>query len=129
MSPPGLRASVYPALLYHAGMASSFEHTFALETYMLAVQQLVGTGEIKGRLEMAYRTILPLPASQMPEHLREKHETLKQALTWVPIEEPGEPSVVSTLRAMAGDEADRLAKNFFEIYLDLDSAYHTAHGF
>jgi hypothetical protein len=62
----------------------------------------------------------------MPEHLREDHKALKEALTWVPVDEPGEGRLIATLRAMEDTEADRLTKKFFELYIEVTEASHRA---
>jgi hypothetical protein len=104
-------------------------YLYAMEKYSVAVSALVGVGEITARLKEAYMVILPVGASQLPEHVLDKHKALKQDLTWIPVDEPGEGTITSTLRAVDEAELDRLAKRFFEVYLDIDSAYHDAHGF
>jgi hypothetical protein len=62
----------------------------------------------------------------MPEHLSEEHKALKEALTWVPVDEPGEGTLRATLRAMSDDEAERIATKFLEIYTNVAWASYGA---
>ena len=101
-------------------------YLYAVEKYAVAVSALVGAEDIRDRLYHAFKSILPLYARDMPEHLREEHEALKEALTWVPVEEPGEGTLRATLRAMDEREAGRLAKKFFELYMAVNDASYRA---
>jgi hypothetical protein len=101
-------------------------YLYALEKYGVAILALVGAEDIRDRLYKAYKSILPLSARLMPEHLREEHKTLKEALTWLPVDAPGEGTLRATLRAMDHDEADRLAKKFFELYMEVQAASYRA---
>jgi hypothetical protein len=101
-------------------------YLYAVEKYAVAVSALVGAEGIRERLYKAYKSILPLSAQQMPEHLRDEHTALKEALTWVPVDEPGEGTLRATLRAMDDGEADRLAKKFFELYMEVAEASYDA---
>jgi hypothetical protein len=69
---------------------------------------------------------LDLSPRQMPEHLSEEHKALKEALTWVPVDEPGEGTLRATLRAMSDDEAERIATKFLEIYTNVAWASYGA---
>lgn len=89
-----------------------------------AVFELVGAGDIRERLYKAGKAIVPLRPRHLPDYLRDDYETLWRALTWIPVEEPGEGSLRATLRAMDDSEADRLAKMIFELYLRVIEASH-----
>jgi hypothetical protein len=101
-------------------------YLYAVEKYGVAVSALVGAPDIRSRLYAAYKSIGPLSPRQMPEHLRGEHKALKEALTWVPVDEAGEGTLRATLRAMDDDEADRLAKKFFELYMEVGDASRQA---
>jgi hypothetical protein len=83
------------------------------------VHALVGIGDIRQRLHKAYLYFQPLVPSNMPEHLREDLAQLKHDLTGVPVAKEGEGALVSTLRAMSDEEADRLAKKIYALYVEV----------
>jgi len=101
-------------------------YLYAVEKYAVAVSALVGGEDIKDRLYRAYKSIQPLFARDMPEHLREEHKALKEALTWMPVDTPGEGTLRATLRAMDDSEAERLAQKFVELYKEVNDASYRA---
>jgi hypothetical protein len=104
----------------------SGKYLYAVEKLGVAVYALVGTGEIQDRLYEACKSILPLQPRDLPEHLRGEFTELKQALTWIPPEQEGEGTLLATLRAMSDEEADRLAKKFYELYDQVHAASYDA---
>ena len=61
----------------------------AVEKLGVAVHRLVGLGDIKDRLHQAYLSFEPLQPSDLPEHLRDEFRVIKNALTWLPVDETG----------------------------------------
>jgi hypothetical protein len=101
-------------------------YLYAREKYSVAVSSLVGPADIKTRLFGAYMSIHTLSPRDIPEHLRDDHKALTEALTWVPVKEPDEGTLMATLREMSDDEADRLAKRFLELFIDVTDASRRA---
>ena len=48
-------------------------YVYALEKYSVAVHGLVGAEDVRVGLKEAYMAILPVEASQLPEHVRDEH--------------------------------------------------------
>jgi hypothetical protein len=50
-----------------------------------AIEELVGAGDVKERLEVAAMTLAPIFADDFPAgHLRDEYADIRQALTWLP---------------------------------------------
>ena len=83
-----------------------------------AIEELVGAGDIKERLEAATITLSPIFPEDFPAgHLRDEYADIRQALTWLPPEEgSGQELAESTLEAMTEEEAGTLAKSLFSLY-------------
>lgn len=95
-----------------------------------AVYELVGAGEIRERLYKAGKAIVPLSPRHLPAYLHDDHAALRRALTWLPVEDSGEGTLRATLRVMEDSEAERLAKQFFELYNRVtDASYNAEDGF
>jgi hypothetical protein len=99
----------------------SMRYDSAVEKLGVAVHRLVGLGDIKDRLHQAYLSFEPLQPEDLPEHLRDEFRELKNALTWLPVDEPGqqEGTLASTLDRMSDGEADRLARKIYELYSEV----------
>ncbi len=94
----------------------SMPYRHAIAQLYLAVSELVGHGDLRQRLEAAYAPHLAnLRGRHMPEELQEEYENLRSAFTWVPVERPGEGTLLSTLRAMPEEERERVAKKVLEL--------------
>ncbi len=91
-----------------------------------AVFELVGVGDIRERLYKAGMAIVPLQTRHLPDYLRGDYEALWRALTWLPVERPGEGTLQATLRSMDAAEADRIAKQLFELYDRVAEASYSA---
>jgi len=80
-----------------------------------AIEELVGAGGVKERLEAATITLAPIFPDEFPAgHLRDEYADIRQALTWLPPEEgSGQGLRESTLEAMTEEEAGALAKSLF----------------
>jgi hypothetical protein len=92
----------------------------------MAVQELVGTGDIKERLYEAAKEIALLSPDQMPEYLRDDFLELRERLNWLLPEEEGLGRVPATMMAMSDAEADELGKKFFELYDQVSAASRDA---
>jgi hypothetical protein len=96
-----------------------------------AIEELVGAGDVKERLEAATVTLAPIFPDDFPAgHLRDEYADIRQALTWLP---PGEGSgqrfLESTLEAMTEEEAGELAKSLFSLYTSAaEAVYGGLHG-
>lgn len=91
-----------------------------------AVFELVGVGGIRERLYKASKAIVPLQPRHLPDYLRGDYEALWRALTWIPVERTGEGNLQATLRSMDDAEADRIAKQIFELYDRVTEASYSA---
>ncbi len=112
-----------------AGILSSVEdHAYLNAKGLLgtAVFELVGVGDIRERLYKAGMAIVPLQPRHLPDYLRGDYEALWRALTWLPVERPGEGTLQATLRSMDAAEADRIAKQLFELYDRVAEASYSA---
>jgi hypothetical protein len=91
-----------------------------------AIEELVGAGDVKERLEVAAMTLAPIFADDFPAgHLRDEYADIRQALTWLPPQEgSGQGLTESTLEAMTEEEAGALAKSLFSLYTDAAEALH-----
>jgi hypothetical protein len=98
---------------------------YAREKLGQAMDALEGTGPIKQRLYRAWIDGLHVVQPEMlSDGLREEFQDLRRDFTWVPPgpeaargEWPG--TVVSTLRAMSGEEARELAARIQRLYAGL----------
>jgi hypothetical protein len=96
-----------------------------------AIEELVGAGEVKERLEAATMKLSPILPEDFPAgHLRDEYADIRQALTWLPPEEgSGQGSAESTLEAMTEEEAGTLAKSLFSLYTSVaEAVYGGLHG-
>ena len=91
-----------------------------------AIEELVGAGDVKERLESATITLAPIFPDDFPAgHLRDEYADIRQALTWLPPEEgSGQGSPESDLEAMTEEEAGTLAKSLFSLYTSAAEALH-----
>src|SRR5215208_6583474 len=91
-----------------------------------AIEELVGAGDIKERLEAATITLAPIFPDDFPAgHLRDEYADIRQALTWLPPEEgSGQGLAESTLEAMTEEEAGTLAKSLFSLYTSAAEAVY-----
>lgn len=97
--------------------------TYAFGKLEQSIEELVGAGEIKDRLDTAGKTLAPIVPEDFPEPMRAEYASIYEALTWVPGEE-GKGTAETTLEAMTEGEADTLAKRLFSLYLDAADARH-----
>jgi hypothetical protein len=83
-----------------------------------AIEELVGAGDVKERLEAATMKLSPIFPEDFPAgHLRDEYADIRQALTWLPPEEgSGQGLAESTLEAMTEQEAGMLAESLFSLY-------------
>jgi hypothetical protein len=96
-----------------------------------AIEELVGAGDVKERLEAATMKLSPLFPEDFPAgHLRDEYADIRQALTWLPPEErSGQGLAESTLEAMTEDEAATLSKSLFSLYTSAaEAVYGGLHG-
>jgi hypothetical protein len=91
-----------------------------------AIEELVGAGGVKERLEAATMKLSPIFPDDFPAgHLRDEYADIRQALTWLPPEEgSGQGLAESTLEAMTEEEAGTLAKSIFSLYTSAAEALH-----
>jgi hypothetical protein len=91
-----------------------------------AIEELVGAGGVKERLEAATMKLSPIFPDDFPAgHLRDEYADIRQALTWLPPEEgSGQGLAESTLEAMTEEEAGTLAKSLFSLYTSAAEALH-----
>jgi hypothetical protein len=96
-----------------------------------AIEELVGAGDVKERLEAATITLAPIFPDDFPAgHLRDEYADIRQALTWLPTEEgSGQGLLSSDLEAMTQEEAESLAKSLFSLYTSAaEAVYGGLHG-
>src|SRR5215207_5279160 len=96
-----------------------------------AIEELVGAGDVKERLEAATITLAPIFPDDFPaSHLRDEYADIRQALTWLPPEEgSGQGLLSSNLEAMTEEEAGSLAKSLFSLYTSAaEAVYGGLHG-
>jgi hypothetical protein len=96
-----------------------------------AIEELVGAGGVKERLEAATITLAPIFPEDFPAgHLRDEYADIRQALTWLPPEEgSGQGLAESDLEAMTQEEAGSLAKSLFSLYTSAaEAVYGGLHG-
>jgi hypothetical protein len=96
-----------------------------------AIEELVGAGDVKDRLEVATMTLAPIFPDDFPAgHLRDEYADIRQALTWLPPEEGSRQGLPeSTLEAMTEEEAADLAKSLFSLYTSAaEAVYGGLHG-
>jgi hypothetical protein len=101
-----------------------YHHAIA-QLYLAVSALAAGRGDLRGRLFDAYADHLTtLHPRHMPEDLRDEYESLRNAFIWVPVERPGEGTLMSTLRAMPDAEKEKLAERVVELfYRTLAEAY------
>ena len=98
-------------------MADPIGFTNAFGKLEQAIEELVGAGDVKERLESATITLAPIFPDDFPAgHLRDEYADIRQALTWLPSEEgSGQGLAESALEAMTEEEAGTLAKSLFSL--------------
>ena len=91
-----------------------------------AIEELVGAGDVKERLEAATMKLSPIFPQDFPAgHLRDEYADIRQALTWLPSEEgSGQGLAESNLEAMREEEAGMLAKSLFSLYTSAAEALY-----
>jgi hypothetical protein len=91
-----------------------------------AIEELVGAGDVKERLEAATITLSPIFPEDFPAgHLRDEYADIRQALTWLPPEKgSGRGLAESTLEAMTEEQAGTLAKSLFSLYTSAAEAVY-----
>jgi hypothetical protein len=105
--------------------------TYAFGKLEQAIEELVGAGDVKERLEAASMTLAPIFHDDFPAgHLRDEYADIRQALTWLPPQEgSGQGVLSSTLEAMTEEEAGTLAKSLFSLYTSAaEAVYGRLHG-
>jgi hypothetical protein len=96
-----------------------------------AIEELVGAGGVKERLEAATMELSPVFPEDFPAgHLRDEYADIRQALAWLPPEEGGGQALAeSTLEDMTKEEAGTLAKSLFSLYASAaEAVYGGWHG-
>jgi hypothetical protein len=104
---------------------------YAFGKLQQAVEELVGAGGVKERLEVATMALAPIFPDDFPAgHLRDEYADIRQALTWLPPEEgSGQGVAESTLEAMTEEEAASLAQSLFSLYTSsAEAVYRRLHG-
>ncbi len=112
-------------------MADPVGFTNAFGKLEQAIEELVGAGDVKERLEAATITLAPIFPDDFPAgHLRDEYADIRQALTWLPPEERSRQGLAeSTLEAMTEEEAGTLAKGLFSLYTSAaEAVYGGVHG-
>lgn len=112
-------------------MADPVGFTYAFSRLEQAIEELVGAGGVKERLEAATITLAPIFPDDFPAgHLRDEYADIRQALTWLPSEEgSGQGLLSSNLEAMTEEEAGSLAKSLFSLYTSAaEAVYGGLHG-
>jgi len=105
--------------------------TYAFGKLEQAIEELVGAGDVKARLEAATMKLSPIFPKDFPAgHLRDEYADLRQALIWLPPEEgSGQGVLSSTLKAMTEEQAGALAKSIFSLYTSAaEAVYGGLHG-
>jgi hypothetical protein len=105
--------------------------TYAFGKLGQAIEELVGAGGVKERLEAATIKLAPIFPDDFPAgHLRDEYCDIRQALTWMAPEEGSRQGLLeSTLEAMTEDEAADLAKSIFSLYTSAaEAVYGRLHG-
>jgi hypothetical protein len=100
--------------------------TYAFGRLGQAIEELVGAGGVKERLEAATIKLASIFPDDFPAgHLRDEYSDIRQALTWIPPEEgSGQGLLESTLEAMVEGEAAALAKSIFSLYTSAAEAVY-----
>jgi hypothetical protein len=114
-----------------ATLADPGGFTYAFGKLGQAIEELVGAGGVKERLEAATIELAPIFPDDFPAgHLRDEYSDIRQALTWIPPEEgSGQGLLESTLEAMTEGEAADLAKSIFSLYTSAaEAVYGRLHG-
>jgi hypothetical protein len=96
-----------------------------------AIEELVGAGGVRERLEVATVTLAPIFPDDFPAgHLRDEYADIRRALTWTsPGEGSGQGLRESTLEAMTEEEAGEFAKSLFSLYTSAaEAVYGDLHG-
>ena len=90
-----------------------------------AIEELVGAGDIKRRLDTATKTLAPIFPNDFPDPLRGEYASIREAFTWLPPDQgSGQGLAESTLDAMTDEEADNQAKKLFSRYTRAAEAFH-----
>jgi hypothetical protein len=91
-----------------------------------AIEELVGAGDVKERLEAATTKLAPIFPDDFPAgHLRDEYADIHKALTRLPPEERSRQGLAeSTLEAMTEEEAGTLEKSLFSLYTSAAEAVY-----
>jgi hypothetical protein len=86
------------------------------ERLRVAVESLVGVGDIRDRLFGAFLTIGVFKVEELPDDIQNDYRQTMEDLSWLPAE-GDEGKVRATLNEMSDDEATALAERIFRMFV------------
>ncbi|MBY5399756.1 hypothetical protein HFN01_33730 [Rhizobium leguminosarum] len=89
------------------------------EKFAAAVSSLVGLGDIRGRVESAFVSLVTVNPDQMVSGAGEKYKSLYAKVTSRQEESEGEGTIRSTLRHMTDEDVSDVAEEILDIHNQL----------
>lgn len=93
-----------------------YRYHYAAEKLYAGLGSLVGSGDVRDRLNSAGLNILHLQSSDFPTDVQEEWANIRHALTWLPVDYEGEGTLRATTRAMTEEEASSLADRILNLF-------------
>jgi hypothetical protein len=100
-------------------VSGDYERSFTsvCEVFTVALEVLVGPGPLRERLRNAFiGSFIMLHESELPPELWEEYRAIKEAVSWIPVEHPGQGTLDSTTREMSDEEARELARRIVLLF-------------
>jgi hypothetical protein len=106
-------------------MSSGHSYGYVREKYAVVLDILGNENtSAKDRLYSAYISAWSrLQVTDFPEHLQGEFDAISEALTWVPVDSPGEGTLDSSLHHMSDEEAENLVRRMRQLYYDFLEHY------
>lgn len=99
------------------GRPQSYQYHYPIEKLYLALDVLVGSGDIRTRLRDASMNLIMLEPHDFPPDLQEEWTGIWRALTWRTDEFEG--ALEATTRTLSDEEATNLAKRIVGMFYSL----------
>ena len=104
------------------------EEKFSNAVYLMAT----GRGNVKARLLQAFIEFCPVSTSDLPKHLQDEYESIRQELTKKPAKQRAviegkivrgvEGRIGAALATMRNEKAEDLARRIYDLWLKLSEA-------
>jgi hypothetical protein len=92
---------------------------YAREKLYQAVESLISDGTLKHRVAATGQFLIRLKSEDFPQDLRKNYDNIMEHLTEFHPEFNADSSFAASTRRMTDRDAEKLAKDIFNLYVDL----------